>query len=199
MINPETGISQSYQELWTSASADDVGQHDPPQDPLAAVQDESAPTQSHPAESEARVKVAVAFLHRPRPPHLPTQCVSEVQGMIIRVGNHCQGIIAVPPSTSDDNAGARDRSRAENGFVRVERWRFLPTKDPSLSASNTGEMVEDAAVGNWIRDARSDYTEDQTQGTWMPCLWACEPERREGDSTQKEGFAAAWTVVEAEA
>ncbi len=211
MSNPETGIPQLYQELWTSESADDVAQQDPPEDPGAPVRDESAP--NHPAASEPGVKVTVALLHRPQPPHLPTRRGPEVQGMIIRIGNYCQGIIAVPPpstSCSSNDASTRDESRAENSFVRVERWRFQPTKDSSLSATGTGEIVEaeaqtgrraqgeDAVIGKWVRDARSDYTEDPGRGIWMPCAWVCEQERMVGDSTEKDGFIATWRVVEAE-
>ncbi len=131
--------------------------------------------------------------------------------MIICIGNYCQGIIEVPPSTSDNNAGSRDQSRAANGFVRVERWRFQPTKNSSLSASGIGEIVEeeakkgrraekgeDAEHGKWIRDGRSDYTENPGEGMWMPCLWVCEKERRLGDSMEREGFVGMWRVIEAE-
>lgn len=210
MINPETGIPQSYQELWISASADDVEQQDHSRNPGPAARDESAPSQQqhHPAESQLRRKVTVAFLHRPSPEHLPTKSGSEVQGMIIRVGNYCQGIIEVPPS-SDSNAGAYDQRRAKDGFVRVERWRFQPTKDSSLPASGIGEIVEeektgsgeeaeDMESGKWIRNGWSDYKEDEAEGIWMPCLWMCEAKRKAGDWKEKDGFVGTWRVVEAE-
>ncbi len=134
--------------------------------------------------------------------------------MIIRIGNHCQGIIAVPPRppTSSSNPETHNQNKAENSFVRVERWRFHPTKDSNPSTTSMGGRVEaeaekrrraegkDAEIGTWIRDGRSDYREDPGRGLWMPCPWVCEQERRVGDSAEKEkdGFVATWRVVEAE-
>ncbi|ERF76704.1 hypothetical protein EPUS_02243 [Endocarpon pusillum Z07020] len=218
MINPDTRILQSYQELWTSPPANDVEQRDRASDgEQRLTRDESPPTQHQSTGSEVKVKAIVALLHRrPQPPHLATESGSgsasgsEVKGMIVRIGNYCQGIIEVPPSTSSDvESGVCHPSTAQAGSVRVERWRFNSKTDSILSGIGTGEVLEeegkrrraegeDGEVGKWTRDERSTYQEDKAQGIWMPCLWVCEGKRRVGDSTEKEGFVGTWRIVEAE-
>ncbi|KAF7502638.1 hypothetical protein GJ744_005413 [Endocarpon pusillum] len=221
MINPDTGTWQSYQELWTSPPANDVDdQQDRTNDleQLPTIRDESPPTQHQPTRSELKVKVkaTVALLHRPPPPQLSTESGSgsEVKGMIVRIGNYCQGIIEMPPSTSSSSSSnvesgvCHQQSTAQAGSVRVERWRFNSKTDSILSGIGigigTGGVMEEegkktgAEGGEWMRDERSNYKEDKAEGIWMPCLWVCEGKKRIGDSTEKEGFAATWTVVEVE-
>lgn len=132
--------------------------------------------------------------------------------MIVRIGDYCQGIVEMPPSSSSSNVESgvcHQSTTAHDGSVRVERWRFQSKTDSILSGIGTGKVMEeegkrrgpegeDGEVGKWMRDERSNYKEDEAQGLWMPCLWVCEGKRRVGDSTEKEGFVGTWRVVEAE-
>jgi Protein HRI1 len=141
MVNPETGTLQSYQELWAS-----------PQDSNeAAMPDSAFPTtmtttprgndwfkpQSYPHSSPLpslnpppKVRVVLALLHRPTSP------VTKPQGLILRIGPYCQGIIEYPSSTIHDNLAVRSR-RPEDGIVCVERWTLQPKNNTNHSSTSS--------------------------------------------------------------
>lgn len=217
MTNPKTGRSQFYQELWTSPSEDDDG---PDPDPKPHVSssiksNQPPPSRPKPALKKSKAVVVVALLHRP--PGLSTP----PKGIIIRIGSYCQGIVAIPASTTltahnnnnnnNNLPHSHDPNSRDDGIVRVERWRLDRNltqqgdgPDPSLAAAAAAGVQEagEQEQGVWVRDPRSDYEEDARLGVWMPCLWVCgarnEGRRVVGDWMEKDGFEARWRVVEVE-
>jgi Protein HRI1 len=86
-------------------------------------------------------------------------------GVIIRIGSHCQGI-AKPTS---------------EGPVFVERW---------LKSTE----VDGEGVANWLKDWRSSTDADEDVGILLPCMWACDEQRKEGDEMKTRGVS--WRIVE---
>ncbi len=142
MLNPETGLRQSYQELWTSPP-DTENEGDERESPFSNVS--RAPIHTQPPNVPAsrpslatprplKQKVVVAFLHR------PPAFSAEPKGMIIRIGDYCEGIIEIPDhrTVQYQSRGVRPRSPNE-GVVRAERWIFRTRYDFPAAGDFLGE------------------------------------------------------------
>jgi len=200
MSDPETGLVQSYQELWTSPPvADDAYPLHHHKAPRSSGGNEAAPP-TPPTQPQPKAKVTVAILYRlppapnsessdPHPTPNPTPNPDAApKGMIMRIGSHCQGIIDIPPLPTP---------KLTDALVQVERWHLLnaPASIPTSPTNPSTESIEH----NWQRDPSSDYAEDTTCGIWMPCLWVCEEGRGLGDVVERvgeDGEVARWRVVE---
>lgn len=205
MRNPETGALQPYQELWTCQPPDEAPNppyqtSSPSTQPVTAAATALHPTLTPTTPPKAPTRVVVAVLDRPRDgtPTEPqgTRPDTEIKGMVIQIGPHCQGIIEIPPRH-------RKPPDDDDSVVRVERWLNLPPSGDAMAHEESGTTA-------WVRDPRSDYVERLEQGLWMDCLWVCgdrgpgrtrtRTRRRVGDVLEdaEAEFVGEWRVVEVE-
>ncbi|KAK4943015.1 hypothetical protein LTR10_017400 [Elasticomyces elasticus] len=150
MMNPDTRTVMMYKEYWTTPSTEPG----------------SAGIWLGPGSGGLRR--TPCFVAR-------TQGADESKsGVIIRVGDFCQGI-----------------ARHEEKGVLVERWQRIPTsRDPPREDIDGGD-----GVSEWSKDWRSNtVVDDRTEGL-VPCMWICRGNRRLGDEVVVHGIR--WKVVEA--
>lgn len=97
-----------------------------------------------------------------------TEDDSKNRGVVIRIGGYCQGIF--------------QPAEAAEGDVLVERWlRTAPTEHTFVEAKSS----------NWLRDSRSNTNDGTPQ---LPCMWACDGERCQGDEIVIQGVR--WRITE---
>ncbi|KIX02397.1 uncharacterized protein Z518_08338 [Rhinocladiella mackenziei CBS 650.93] len=100
-------------------------------------------------------------------------------GVIIRVGDYCQGI--VQQSRQDGTPG-----------VLVERWtKCLVEKNPALSDQSD---VSETTAAEWLKDWRSNTSPDDQVEVAIPCMWACGDNRKVGDEIVVH--AITWRITE---
>jgi len=100
------------------------------------------------------------------------------KGIIIRIGDHCQGIL---------EPGEGDSSH----MIVVERWVRTPVEQtPALASAS---LVSGEDVAHWIKDWRSN-TDEPRVDVVMPCMWACDEGRKLGDEIVTRGER--WRVTE---
>lgn len=102
------------------------------------------------------------------------EATETTSGVIIRVGDYCQGI-------------AR---HAETG-VLVERWQRLAVEaNPALGVGTGQESSTE-----WLEDWRSNTAEHNKIEGLLPCMWTCREDRKLGDEIVVHGVR--WKIVEA--
>ena len=98
-------------------------------------------------------------------------------GMVIRIGDYCQGIVRQPAAKHDSHA-------VGTYSILVERWtRGLVEAEESSATTGSG----------WVQDWRSNTPGDTKPS--MPCEWLLNDKRMLNDETVVDGIT--WTVVEA--
>lgn len=100
-------------------------------------------------------------------------------GVVIRVGNYCQGIMA------RHNQGKSEEKQVK---VLVERWQ--------RTRIDRGRSVEEEQEEKreWLKDGRSNTSDEGGDSEKVPCMWACREDRRIGDEVVVAGVQ--WKVVE---
>lgn len=100
-------------------------------------------------------------------------------GVIIRVGNYCQGIV--------QHAQKDERKYA----VSVERWVQRPVeRNPALAASDSAEVGE----VEWLKDWRSNTPGAEGTEVSLPCMWVCGENRKIGEEVVVHSVT--WRIVE---
>ena len=162
MQNPKTGKVEMYKEYWTSPNVTGKLQLGP------CVVAKAMPPQNN-YETE----------------QTPSQNGSG--GLIIRIGNYCQGIML------QQSGGHKGRPMVAD-TVLVERWtRGLVHAGENSSTSATQEQYSTATSSGWDQDWRGNTPSDT--GISMPCMWVLDDARKVGDEIVVKGTT--WTIVEA--
>lgn len=158
MENPQTGKVEMYKEYWTSPAA----------------------VKSSSGAGKVRLSPCIVAKMTQLPSHHEVQENSlqiEHGGVVIRIGNYCQGIMHNPQGTAGSLHTAMDA-------ILIERW--------SKGVLEAGGNPEAPPAG-WVQDWRSNTPSDA--GIMMPCSWVCNDNRKVGDEIVVKG--ATWTIVEA--
>lgn len=103
----------------------------------------------------------------------------DVSGVLIRVGDYCQGIL---------RHVQKEKGKYE---VWVERWvKRSPEPNPALPA---GEYPEGPET-EWVKDERSNTPSGEEAEAFIPCMWACTENRKLGEEIVDGGVT--WRVTE---
>ncbi|OAL39354.1 hypothetical protein AYO20_01224 [Fonsecaea nubica] len=146
MQNPRTGNVEMYKEYWTGPPA---GVSSAGAEPGCCVV-----AKTHVSSNDQKGQDAA--------------------GIVIRVGNYCQGIM---------RQGTGEQGQSEEGnAVLVERW--------TRSGAETERDAHDAS--SWVQDWRSNTPCDS--GFFMPCMWVCDRSRKLEDEIVVKGIT--WRIVE---
>ncbi|KIW32889.1 uncharacterized protein PV07_04402 [Cladophialophora immunda] len=157
MQNPQTGKVEMYKEYWTG----------PPTGVTPTI----------------RTPCVVAKTQAPSDGQKAQDALRDESGVIVRVGNYCQGIMRQRTAEQGRPEGA--------DAILVERWtRSLVETEQRSTAAGTSDGPSDAA--GWVQDWRSNTPCDN--GVFMPCMWTCDGNRQLGDEIVVKGVT--WRVVE---
>lgn len=109
---------------------------------------------------------------------------SRGQGVIIRVGDHCQGLLQV----------VRPDGQSE---LLVERW-LRVLEDEKSSEVHEDEVailaVRDGTGADWLKDSRSNTPLEEQVDALLPCMWVCNEQRKLNDEIMAKGVS--WKIVE---
>ncbi len=161
MQNPKTGKVQMYKEYWT-------GPKDTGKTPCVVAKVTKLPNN-----------------HEAQETPLPTGS----GGVIIRIGNFCQGVM-------QQQAGDHDGRPVAADAVLVERWTRGVLSADEYEYSGTAAVGGDpgaATSSGWVQDWRSNTPSDT--GISIPCAWVFDDNRKLGDEVVVKGTT--WTIVEA--
>lgn len=168
MQNPSTRSFELYREYWTAPPSPSVDGHRPLQRRPCLV-----------------AKTLVGSSSKETTNTDAQDSPSRDQGVIIRVGDHCQGLLQV----------VRQDGQSE---LLVERWLRISEDE------NSSELHEDAAAAagavrpgtgaDWLKDWRSNTPVDEQVDVLLPCMWVCSGQRKLGDEITARG--ATWKIVE---
>ncbi|KAJ9607783.1 hypothetical protein H2200_007862 [Cladophialophora chaetospira] len=162
MQNTQTGKVQMYKEYWTSPG--DSGK-------IHLVPCVVAKTTESPNDHEAQ----------------ESSLQNGSGGVIIRIGNFCQGIMRQQAASHEGRPMVADA-------VLVERWtRGLVSADGNPNTTTAGEQTSTATSLGWVQDWRSNTPSDTNIS--MPCAWVFDDSRQIGDKVEVKGTT--WTIVEA--
>jgi hypothetical protein len=109
---------------------------------------------------------------------------SRNQGVIIRVGDHCQGLLQV----------VRPDGQSE---LLVERWLKVLEDEKSSQLhedSVAAATVRQGSGADWLKDWRSNTPLDEQVDALLPCMWVCNKQRKLNDEITARGVT--WKIVE---
>ncbi|KIW91868.1 uncharacterized protein Z519_07838 [Cladophialophora bantiana CBS 173.52] len=161
MQNPQTGKIEMYKEYWTG--------------PPTGV----TPTS---ATMDSRTPCVVATTQAKPDDQDPQGASRQESGVIIRIGDYCQGIMRQRTGESGS---------PEGNAVLVERW-TQSLVEADLKPTTTGTSKGHHHAASWVQDWRSNTPCDN--GVFMPCMWLCDGNRKLGDEIMVKGVT--WRVVE---
>lgn len=157
MANPSTQRVELYKEYWTTPEPAEPGSR---------------------GEQLPRTPCVVAKT-------LELEPARNGSGVVIRVGDYCQGIV------QRGGVGSVGGGVGGQETVLVERWcKTRVEVNPALSLSDSTATSK----AEWLKDWRSNTPDEDGVELSMPCKWLCEDGRKLGDQIVVHGVT--WSVVE---
>lgn len=102
------------------------------------------------------------------------------RGAIIRIGDHCQGML-------------QRQSHDDQYETLVERWLKSPV-ETKLAIEGVQSAAGEVSNPEWLKDWRSDTSADEQVDVPVPSMWVCAEKRKLGDEILAQG--ATWRIVE---